>query len=111
MWALGCVLYEALTGRRPGHRGASAPSGSNPRVPRELDGIVLRAVAPNPDNRYQSIVTLSAELRSFNSMLEIRGSLDDEPEDEAPRANLGRILVGAVAGVLALAALAWWLLG
>ena len=52
---------------RPGARctaGRAAPSASNPHVPPELDDVVLKAVAPNPDSRYQSAATFAAELRS-----------------------------------------------
>ncbi len=49
MYSLGAILYEMLTMRKPMHRGSAAPSASNPHVPKELDAIVLKAVAPNPD--------------------------------------------------------------
>ena len=58
----------------PLHRGAAAPSASNPHVPQELDDIVLKAVAPNPDSRYQSAATLAAELRGVASILDARGA-------------------------------------
>ena len=49
------------------HRGASAPSASNAAVSKELDAVVLRAVSPNPDSRYQSVATFAADLRSVGS--------------------------------------------
>ena len=60
-------FYEMLTMRRPMHRGASAPSASNAAVSKELDAVVLRAVSPNRDSRYQSVATFAAELRSVGS--------------------------------------------
>ena len=75
---MGAVLFEMLTGRRPLHRGAAAPSASNPHVPKELDEVVLKAVAPNPDSRYQSAATFAAELRSVGAILDVRGSVGDE---------------------------------
>ena len=63
IYSIGAILYEMLTSRRPLHRGASAPSAANSHVPKELDEVMLKAIAPNPESRYQSAATLAAELR------------------------------------------------
>ncbi len=111
IYSVGAVLYEMLTGRRPLHRGASAPSASNPHVPREVDDIVLRAVAPNPDSRYQSSATFAAELRSIGSMLDVRGAVGDEDDhQEAPPPTISRTVVLTIAMLLVIAAIAWWFL-
>ena len=65
IYALGCVLYEMLTGRQPfqadsavalAYQHVSAtpvpPSRLNPEVTPALEAIVLRAMAKNPDDRY-----------------------------------------------------------
>ncbi|HEY3161141.1 MAG TPA: serine/threonine-protein kinase [Vicinamibacterales bacterium] len=112
IYSVGAVLYEMLTGRRPLHRGASAPSANNPHVPREVDDIVLKAVAPNPDSRYQSSATFAAELRSIGAMLDVRGTIGDD-EDEPPKApshNVTRTLVLTIVMLLVIAAIAWWFL-
>jgi serine/threonine-protein kinase len=109
IYSVGAVLFEMLTGRRPLHRGAAAPSASNPHVPKELDEVVLKAVAPNPDSRYQSAATFAAELRSVGAILDVRGTVGDEPDDEPRASNLGGILVLAVLILLGIAALVWWL--
>jgi predicted Ser/Thr protein kinase len=67
IYALGCVLSYALTGRVPFEReGDEArlwahlsedppkPSEREQRLPRELDDVVARALAKNPDERYPS---------------------------------------------------------
>lgn len=109
IYSVGAILYEMLTTRRPLHRGASAPSSSNATIPAELDEVVLKAVAPNPDSRYQSVATLAAELRSIGAILDVRGTFG---EDEAPAAgsatNVGRILLTALLILAAVGALAWW---
>jgi len=111
IYSVGAVLYEMLTGRRPLHRGASAPSASNPHVPREVDDIVLRAVAPNPDSRYQSSATFAAELRSIGSMLDVRGAVGDEDDHlEAPPHSVSRTVVLTIAMLLVIAAIVWWFL-
>ena len=111
IYSVGAVLYEMLTGRRPLHRGAAAPSASNSHVPKELDGIVLRAVAPNPDSRYQSSATFAAELRSTGAILDVRGAVGDEDDQhESPPNTIGRTLVLAIVMLLAIVAIAWWFL-
>jgi serine/threonine-protein kinase len=108
VYSLGAVLYEMLTTRRPHHRGASAPSGSNARVPPELDAIVLKALSPRPDARYQSAVALAGELRALGSALDARDLTDED--DIPPSSSRTFPLVAAVIVVaLAGAALMWWL--
>jgi serine/threonine protein kinase len=67
VYALGCVLYEMLTGRPPFRRDheaatiyaqinepAPAPSAAAPGVPAAFDDVVLRALAKDPDDRFPS---------------------------------------------------------
>lgn len=108
--SVGAVLYEMLTTRRPSHKGAAAPSASNAHVPKELDDIVLRAVAPNPDSRFQSAVTLAAELRSIAAILEVRGGASDEESVEEATTSVGTVVLLAVVILLALGGVAWWYL-
>ncbi len=66
VYSLACVLYEALTGRKP-FPGSSEqviaahisspppkPSAVNARVPAALDEVVARGMAKHPDDRYGS---------------------------------------------------------
>ncbi|MBI2188046.1 MAG: serine/threonine protein kinase [Acidobacteria bacterium] len=111
IYSVGALLYEMLTTRRPLHRGAAAPSASNRHVPRELDDVVLKAVAPNPDSRYQSAATLAAELRTVAAILEVRGGAGDEFEyDEESGAHLGRAVVLTLVILIVLGTLAWLML-
>ena len=67
IYALGCLLFEAITGEAPfahwsdgpqvlAHLNAPRPSPLEvcPELPREFDDVVRRAMATNPDERYQS---------------------------------------------------------
>ena len=109
--SVGSVLYEMITTRRPLHRGASAPSASNAHVPPELDEIVLKAVAPNPDSRFQSVATFAAELRAVAAILDVRGGAGDEEEQmELRSTSVGRVLVRTIVILAALGALMlFWL--
>ncbi|KZF02749.1 MAG: Stk1 family PASTA domain-containing Ser/Thr kinase [Rhodococcus sp. (in: high G+C Gram-positive bacteria)] len=75
VYSLGCVLFEVLTGEPP-FKGDSPvavayqhvredpelPSRVNADVPRELDSIILKAMAKNPANRYQSAAEMRTDL-------------------------------------------------
>jgi serine/threonine protein kinase len=110
VYSIGAVLYEMLTTRRPHHRGASAPSTANPRVPAELDALVLKALSPRAEARYQSAVALASELRALGSMLDARELTDEEEIPPASSSSRALPIAAAVSIVaLAAAALIWWL--
>ena len=66
IYSLACVLYEALTGRKPfpvhseqvvgAHLSSPPPrpSAVNARIPAALDDVVARGMAKHPDDRYGS---------------------------------------------------------
>ena len=109
VYSVGAILYETLTTRRPMHRGASAPSASNPKVPKELDDIVLKALAPNPDSRFQSAVALAGSLRGSIAVLDALGVAGEEDGlVQTQSTSFGRVAAVAGAMLLVVAALAWW---
>jgi serine/threonine protein kinase len=110
IYSVGAILYEMLTTRRPNMKGASAPSVSNRHVTPELDDLVLRAIAPNPDSRYQTTATFAAELRAMAARLEARGDAEQEETPDAPEAASGSRLLLAVVLLAAAAAIAWLVL-
>src|SRR2546423_4450127 len=75
VYATGCVLYELLTGHPPfvGDNPVSVayqhvredprpPSDSNRDVPPDVDAVVLKALAKNRMNRYQSAAEMRGDL-------------------------------------------------
>jgi serine/threonine protein kinase/WD40 repeat protein len=83
VYSLGATLYELLT-LHPMFRGAESaeliekvlhaaperPRKLDPRIPRDLETIVLKAIAREPADRYATAAALSADLARF---------LDDRP--------------------------------
>lgn len=75
VYSLGCVLYEILTGDPPfvGDSPVAVayqhvredplpPSQRLPGLSADLDAVVLKALAKNPDNRYQTAAEMRADL-------------------------------------------------
>jgi eukaryotic-like serine/threonine-protein kinase len=110
VYSVGAILYETLTTRRPMHRGASAPSASNPRVPKELDEVALKALAPNPDSRFQSAVALAGALRGAIAVLDALGVAGEEEElGQTQSTSVGRVAAMAVTILIVAGVLVWWL--
>ncbi len=78
IYSLGVVMYEMLTGRIPfdGDSVAEvavkhftvtpdAPAFINPEIPPELEDITIRAMQPNPADRYPSAEEMLADLEDF----------------------------------------------
>ncbi len=76
IYALGAVLYEMATGRRPfeatlptalaadiQHKPPPWPGRLNPELSPKLEDIILKCLEKEPENRYQSAKELSVDLR------------------------------------------------
>jgi len=75
LYSLGIVIYEMLTGKVP-FDGESPvaiaykhvredplpPSMINPDISHELEAVVMKALAKNPENRYQNAIEMQADL-------------------------------------------------
>ena len=86
IFALGCLLYELLTGQRAFKKETAAetmtailrepvpePSLTVPNLPSEMDRVTARCLAKGPQERFQSASDLAFALRSLTSVSGISG--------------------------------------
>ena len=105
LYSAGVVLYEMITGRLPfeGDTPVSvaiqhinsiplSPREIDPTIPEALEAITMKAMAPNPDNRYPSADAMLADLEEFRKNPNINFDysatdlLADTENDEPTRA-------------------------
>src|SRR5438552_1387996 len=93
IFSFGCILFEAATGQKPFegestikslhkiiYEPAAPISELNPSAPAELQRIVRRCLAKDPDERYQTIEDVAIELKELR-----RSELGVTPLDETAR--------------------------
>lgn len=89
IFSFGCILFEAITGHKPFegesalkslhmvvYEPAPAIKDFNPSTPAELQRIVRRCLAKDPEDRYQSIKDVAIELREVRQEMAEAGALD-----------------------------------
>ncbi len=64
IFSLGALMYEALTGRVP-HWPLTPPSVLNPQRDKQMDGVVMKALALDPAERWQTAAEFRAALEPF----------------------------------------------
>jgi Tol biopolymer transport system component len=119
IFSFGCVLYEAITGKRA-FLGPNAfatlkqivehepdPLATHvPGVPDGLERIVRKCLVKDPSQRYGSMHEVAADLR------EVRRKMDDTAVVVVPqRADRRYLLITGVAALLGIGTLGWWQAG
>jgi tetratricopeptide (TPR) repeat protein len=121
VYSLGATMYEAITGRPPFRgkdhsdtlsqiieRDPVKPRKVNPRVPKDLDTVVLKCLRKAPEDRYGTAEALGQDLRRFvrGDPIEARPVTAWEALLRRSARRKGALAVGSVLIVL-IAALGW----
>jgi eukaryotic-like serine/threonine-protein kinase len=114
IFSLGCILYETLAGRRAFAAGSSVETlnaiihseppairSTNPGVSDELQRITRKALAKDPDERYQSAKELAIDLR-----MSLRAA-PPPPIRSSRRPVIGAVLAAAILVAAVTGALLW----
>ncbi|WP_437277241.1 AAA family ATPase [Sorangium sp. So ce375] len=104
LYALGVILYQMLTGQRPfdaldpmelihAHLALAPapPSRVDPTIPEAISGIMLRLLAKNAEDRYQSAEGLLADLERCREALRGTGTIEPFVAGQHDRQDLFRI--------------------
>ena len=98
LYSTGVVLFEMLTKRLPFEADTPVgvamqhvntppppPSTFNPKIPPEVDAIVLRALAKEPGDRYPSGTALATALRHWDMPAPSHSTFTDRPVRPSPQ--------------------------
>ena len=90
LYSLGCIFYEMIIGRPPifdpdpfkilekAQQGQITPPRiKNNRIPREVDAIIMRALAPKVEDRFQSASEIIRELSLYKGRTPKTSEIDD----------------------------------
>ena len=115
VYALGLVLYEALSAKMPDGKDRPRLEQVNPRVGVGLADVVHKCLSPTATQRYADAALLAADLRRHLGHLPLRGvpnrSLGERWRKwrrRKPRALIGQLMLLVAVGMAATAAAAGW---
>jgi serine/threonine protein kinase len=78
IYSLGVVLYEMITGQRPGN-GVITPPSRRAAVDMRIDEVVLKALEQEPDQRFRTVAEFREHFQEAKEQMEAAATADQEP--------------------------------
>ncbi|MSR32482.1 MAG: DUF4384 domain-containing protein [Gemmataceae bacterium] len=88
IYGLGAILFHLITGYPPNNSSSpllslvkardghvDSPRLANPAIPKELESVMMKALAPEPENRFQSAAEFAQQLQRFRKGKTLRGRM------------------------------------
>jgi serine/threonine protein kinase len=90
IYSIGCIFYEMIIGRPPifdpdpfkilekAQQGKITPPRiRNTKIPKEIDAIIMKALAPKVEDRYQSATEITRDLSLYKGKVPKTSEIDD----------------------------------
>jgi len=99
IYSIGMTFYEMLTGKVPFEnietdfdiresivrKDFIKPSHFNPKIPKQLEAIIMKSIAKNPDDRYQSAEEMLEDVQRFEASLKGTAALKKHAAKQVAR--------------------------
>jgi serine/threonine protein kinase len=121
LWSLGVILYEAVTHRRPFDGDTenhiivnildrpAPPLAEISGLPAGLPDVIGRALAKDPDKRYQSAREMLADLQTIRRSSQIDSSVYRLAAPGRPRRRKPLVWAAIISATVISLGIAWWL--